>query len=166
MKERKRKMNIRFKALWLSASLALMGSLIAPAIADDWNKETKIEFSTQVQVPGKLLDAGKYVFKLADSDSDRNIVEIFAEDASGAQKLVTTVMVIPAYRRATPDEPIVKFEERSSGSPEAIRTWFYPGDNTGWQFVYPKGETSETSATMTPASTMVATTAAPSLPPA
>ena len=165
-------MNIRLKALWLSAALAFMASIIAPAIADEWNKETKIEFSTPVQVPGKLLDAGKYVFKLADSDSDRNIVQIFSEDASGAQQLVTTVLAIPATRTVTPDAPIVQFEERPSGSPEAIHTWFYPGDNTGWQFVYRKGETLDTSANMTPASATVAapasvaTSAAPSLPPA
>ena len=159
-------MNIRFNALWLSASLALMGSLIAPAIADEWNKETKIEFSMPVEVPGKVLDAGKYVFKLADSESDRNIVQIFSEDASGDQKLVTTVLAIPAYRTATPDDSIIKFEERSSGSPEAIHSWFYPGDNTGWEFVYPKRQTLETSANMTPASAAVATSAAPSLPPA
>src|SRR5579864_3513078 len=127
MKERKQ-MNIRFNALWLSASLALMGSMIAPAIADEWNKETKIEFSAPVEVPGKVLDAGKYVFKLADSESDRNIVQIFSEDASGDQKLVTTVLAIPAYRTATPDEPIIKFQERGSGSPEAVQSWFYPGD--------------------------------------
>src|SRR5216684_9282606 len=150
MKGRK-KMNIRFKALWLSASLALMGSLIAPAIADEWNKETKIEFSAPVQVPGKLLDAGKYVFRLADSESDRNIVQIFSEDASGDQKLVTTVLAIPAYRTATPDKPIITFEERSSGSPEAIQKWFYPGDNTGWEFVYSKSEPVESGANMTPA---------------
>jgi hypothetical protein len=78
LKEREEeKMNIRLNALWLSASLALMGSLIAPANANEWNKETKIEFSTPVEVPGRVLDAGKYVFKLADNDSDRNIVEIF-----------------------------------------------------------------------------------------
>src|SRR6266481_866397 len=124
MKERKKKMNIKFNALWLGASLALMGSLIAPAIADEWNKETKIEFSAPVQVPGKLLDAGKYVFKLLDSDSDRNIVQIFSEDASGDQKLVTPVLAIPAYRTTTPDETIVQLEERPSGSPEAIHTWF------------------------------------------
>jgi hypothetical protein len=165
-------MNIRFSALWLSASLALMGSMVAPAIADEWNKETKLEFSEPVQVPGKLLEAGKYVFRLADSESDRNIVQIFSEDASGDQKFVTTVLAIPAYRTATPDKPIVKFEERSSGSPEAIQKWFYPGDNTGWEFVYPKEQSQETSANMTPASTAVAapnsvnTTAAPSLPPA
>ena len=163
-------MNIRFNAFWLSASLALIGSMIAPAFADEWNKETKFEFSAPVQVPGKVLDAGKYVFKLADSESDRHIVEIFSEDANGAQQLVTTVLAIPAYRLAPPDKPVVQFEERSSGSPEAIHTWFYPGDNAGWGFVYPKGEP-ETSANMTPASTTEAAptpveTAAPSLPPA
>jgi hypothetical protein len=171
MKEKRREMNIRFNAFWLSASLALIGSMIAPAFADEWNKETKFEFSAPVQVPGKVLDAGKYVFKLADSESDRHIVEIFSEDASGAQQLVTTVLAIPAYRLAPPDKPVVQFEERSSGSPEAIHTWFYPGDNAGWGFVYPKGEPLETSANMTPASTTEAATApvetaAPSLPPA
>jgi hypothetical protein len=164
-------MNIRFKSLWLSASLALMGSMIAPAIADEWNKETKIEFSAPVQVPGKLLEAGKYVFKLADSESDRNIVEIFSEDANGAQKLVTTVLAIPAYRTATPDAPIVQFEERPAGGPEMIHSWFYPGDNAGWAFVYPKEQSPEASASVTPAAVTVAApasaaTAAPSLPPA
>jgi hypothetical protein len=165
-------MNIKFNALWLSASLALMSSMIAPAFADEWNKETKFEFSAPVQVPGKVLEAGKYVFKLADSDSDRNIVQIFSEDANGDQKLVTTVLAIPAYRTTAPDEPIVQFEERPSGSPEAIHTWFYPGDNTGWGFVYHKGQSMETSANMTPALTTAsapasaAATDSPSLPPA
>ena len=81
-------MNIRFKVLWLSASLALMSSMIAPAVADEWNKETKLEFSAPVEVPGKVLAAGKYVFRLLDSESDRNIVEIFSEDSNGNQKLV------------------------------------------------------------------------------
>src|SRR3984893_9409154 len=99
-------MNIRFKAMWLSASLALMGSMIAPAIADEWNKETQLEFSGPVEVPGKVLAAGKYVFKLADSESDRNIVQIFSEDANGGQKLVTTTIAIPDYRQETPEKTI------------------------------------------------------------
>jgi hypothetical protein len=170
-RKEEKKMYIRFNTLWLGASLALMSSMIAPAIADEWNKETKIEFNGPVQVPGKVLEAGKYVFKLLDSDSDRNIVEIFSEDSSGNQKLVTTVLAIPTYRTKTPDEPIVRFEERPAGSPEAVHTWFYPGDNTGWEFVYRKGETLQTSANMTPASSSVAapasvaTTTSPSLPP-
>src|ERR1700730_10602553 len=114
-------MNIRFKVLWLSASLALTSSMIAPAIADEWNKETKLEFSAPVEVPGKVLAAGKYVFRLLDSESDRNVVEIFSEDGNGNQKLVATILAVPDYREETPDKPIVNFEERASGSPEAIR---------------------------------------------
>ena len=159
-------MNIRFKALWLGASLALVGSMVAPAIADEWNKETKLEFSKPVQVPGKVLEAGKYVFKLADSDSDRNIVQIYSEDASSDQKFVTTILAIPAYRVVTPDQPIVQFEEGAAGSPEAIHSWFYPGDNAGWGFVYPKGQSLGASANTAPTPAPVTTAAAPSLPPA
>ena len=46
---------------------------------------------------------------------------------------------------------IVQFEERKSGSPEAIHSWFYPGENTGWQFIYPKEETLTSMNTTAPA---------------
>jgi hypothetical protein len=154
-------MNIIFKAVWLSASLALMSSLIAPAFADEWNKETKLEFSAPVEVPGKVLTPGKYVFKLLDSESDRNIVEIFSEDANGNQSLVTTILAIPDYREETPDKPIIQFEERTKGSPEAIHSWFYPGENTGWEFVYPKTERLTSSNTTPAAAPAPAAAAAP-----
>ena len=112
-------MKIRFNTLYFGAALTLMGATITPMRADEWNKETKMEFSEPVEVPGKVLAAGKYVFKIADSESDRNVVEIFSEDANGNQKLVTTILAIPEYREETPDKPVVQFEERSSGSPES-----------------------------------------------
>ena len=104
-----------------------------------------------MEVPGKVLTPGKYVFKIADSESDRNIVQIYSEDANGVQKLVTTTMAIPDYREETPEKTIIQFEERPSGSPEAIHSWFYPGENTGWEFVYPKGERSKMSSNTMPA---------------
>ena len=149
-------MKIRFDTLCLSVAMALMGGMVTPTMADEWNKETKLEFSAPVEVPGKVLTAGKYVFKIADSESDRNIVQIFSEDANGNQKLVATIPAIPDYRENTPDKPIVHFEERASGSPEAIHSWYYPGDNFGWEFVYPKGErlvSSNKTATAAPAPT-------------
>ncbi len=33
---------------------------------------------------------------------------------------------------------MIKFAERPVGTPEAIKAWFYPGDNFGHEFVYPK----------------------------
>src|SRR5438270_2686134 len=133
-------MKIKFGTLYLGAFLALMGATIEPLRADEWNKETKLEFSAPVEVPGKVLAAGKYVFKIADSESSRDVVEIFSEGASGRQNLVATILAVPIERETTPDKPVIQFEERRSGSPEAIHSWFYPGENTGWEFIYPKSE--------------------------
>ena len=41
------------------------------------------------------------------------------------------------YRMETPDKAILQFEERPSGQPEALKSWFYPGYNSGVEFVYP-----------------------------
>jgi LPXTG-motif cell wall-anchored protein len=158
------KMNIRLNALWLGGFLAVSSFLAQPVRADEWNKRTEFEFSAPVEIPGKVLAPGKYVFELEDSDSDRNIVQVFSKDSAGNETLVATTIAIPDYTSDTPDKPIVHFEERQPESPEAIHSWFYPGDNTGWEFVYSKGETPEATATTTPAPAPVAAAAAPSLP--
>jgi hypothetical protein len=41
------------------------------------------------------------------------------------------------------DKTVMTFAERSAGSPQAIRAWFYPGDNSGQEFVYPKNRATE-----------------------
>ena len=133
-------MKIRMTKLWLGAVLGLMTAAIQPAIANEWDKETRIHINAPVQIPGKVLPPGTYVFKLLDSQSNRNIVEIYSEDANGNQTFVTTTFVVSAYRLDTPDKPLINLEERHTGTPEVIHTWFYPGNNTGWEFVYPKSE--------------------------
>jgi LPXTG-motif cell wall-anchored protein len=117
--------------------LALLFALAAPSsiFADEWNKATRLTFNDPVEVPGTVLPAGTYWFTLADSQSDRNIVQIWSADRT---HLVTTILAIPDYRQQTPDKTIINFDERPSGSPEAIHAWFYPGDNYGQEFVYPK----------------------------
>jgi hypothetical protein len=119
-------MNIRVNALCLGGFLALTFVLAQPVMADEWNKKMEFQFSGPVEIPGKTLAPGKYVFQLVDSDSDRNIVQVFSEDTNGKESLVATVMAIPDYMSETPDKPIVHFEERPSGTPEAIHSWFYP----------------------------------------
>jgi hypothetical protein len=116
-----------------------------PVLADEMNKRVEFQFSGSVEIPGKVLAPGKYVFELVNDASDRNIVQIFSEDSNGNDTLVENVLTIPDYISNTPDKPIVRFEERPAGSPEAIHSWFYPGDNTGWEFVYPQGQSSDSS---------------------
>jgi hypothetical protein len=154
-------MNIKLNALCLGSFLALTAFLAQPVMADEWNKKIEFQFSAPVQVPGKVLPAGKYVFQLVDSDSDRNTVQVFSEDSEGKESLAATIMAIPDYTTDTPDKPVIHFEERHSGTPEAIHSYFYPGENTGWEFVYPKGQTIEGSTNATPAPAPVATTPAP-----
>jgi hypothetical protein len=138
------------RSRFLLTCLALICFTITTALADEWNKEMVFQFTGPVEVPGKVLQPGKYVFVLADSQSDRNIVQIFSENNDGRREFIATIRAVPDYRLDTPDKPIVLFEERHSDSPEAISSWFYPGDNTGWHFVYPKSERLEV-ATNTPA---------------
>src|SRR5260370_17099190 len=88
---------------------------------------------------GIIFTPGKYVFELANDQSDGNIVQVFSEDSNGNLSLVERVLTIPDYISNTPDKPIVRFDDRPSLAPKAIHSWFYPGDNTGWEFVYPKG---------------------------
>jgi len=131
-------MNSKLKALCLSGSLALSFLLTNPLMADEMNKRMEFQFSAPVEIPGQVLAPGKYVFELANDSSNLNLVQIFSEDSNGKESLVATLETIPDYVSNTPDKPLIHFEERPSGSPEAIHSWFYPGENTGWEFVYPK----------------------------
>jgi hypothetical protein len=117
-------------------ALTLLGATLAPgARADEWNKKTVMTFSQPVEIPGQILPAGTYTFVLADSPADRHIVQIFNADGS---KIIATVLAINNYRLKPSGDSVVKFAERSGDNPEALKAWFYPGDNFGQEFVYPK----------------------------
>jgi len=158
-------MNNKRNAAFLGGLVALSFLMTKPVMADEWNKKTEFQFSAPVEIPGRVLMPGKYVFELADNPADRNIVQVFSEDSAGNESLVATVMAVPDYTSNTPEQPALHFEERHSGSPEAIHGWFYPGDNTGWEFVYPERHSSEASANTMPTPAPVTTAAAPILPP-
>ncbi len=117
--------------------LAVAAACSLPASADQWNKKTYLTFNEPVEIPGKVLPAGTYVFQLLNSNSDRDIVQIYNKDQN---QLDATILAIPDYRVKTPDKTIVRFEERASNTPEALKAWFYPGDNYGLQFVYPHSQ--------------------------
>jgi LPXTG cell wall anchor motif len=117
--------------------LSLFMALAAPSrmMADEWNEATKVTFSGPVEVPGRVLEAGTYWFVLGESDSNRNIVQIWDGDR---MRLITTILAIPDYRLQPNGNTVISFEERPPDQPEAIHAWFYPGQNFGQEFVYPK----------------------------
>lgn len=117
-------------------------TVVAPSAADAQNRNnrTTLTFSQPIEVPGRILPAGMYVFELADSLSDRHIVQISNADGS---ELITTILAINNYRLTATDKTVVTFNEVPRGAPEAIRAWFFPGNNYGQEFVYPKGRAEE-----------------------
>jgi LPXTG cell wall anchor motif len=134
----------RIKAVALIFCASLVALTFAPNVeAQTWNKRTIVKFSQQIEIPGvgqKYLPAGTYVFKLVDSVSNRDIVQIFNEDES---RVLATILTIANYRLKATDETVMTFRERPVGQPEAIRAWFYPGANWGQEFVYPKSRAVE-----------------------
>jgi hypothetical protein len=125
----------RIKAVILLGGLGFLAGMVPHAMADEWDQKTTFTFSGPVEIPGQVLPAGTYVFKLADSSSDRNVVQVYNKDET---HLYGTFLAIPDQRLRPADKPIITFDERPAGSPEAVKAWFYPGDDYGHEFVYPK----------------------------
>jgi hypothetical protein len=104
-------------------------------MADEHDQATKMTFNEPVEIPGQILAAGTYWFTLMDSQSNRNIVQIWNGDRS---ELIATVFAVSDYRLQPAGDTVVNFEERPADQPEAIQAWFYPGEDFGHEFVYPK----------------------------
>jgi hypothetical protein len=107
----------------------------ATATAQPADKRTYFTFSGPVAMPGVNLPAGKYLFRLGDPTSGRRIVQVMSADG---RKPIGLFFSIPAQRSDVAEKPEVRFIETPRGTPAAIRTWWYPGERTGYEFIYPK----------------------------
>jgi hypothetical protein len=122
------------RAIQISICAAVLcATFVTAARGDNWDKKTIVTFSDSIEIPGQVLPAGTYVFKLANSTSDRHIVQIWNGDET---QILATIQAIPNYRLDPPDRTLFDFDERPGDSPMALHSWFYPGDNTGQEFVY------------------------------
>jgi hypothetical protein len=127
----------------LACMTAAMVSISAAAGAQTGpaNQDTFFTFSQSVELPKTTLPAGTYFFQLMDSPSNRHIVKVMSQDRT---KLFATLMAIPFYSNDRPSEkPEVRFmetREAAAGTPgaNAIKIWFYPGNTTGHEFIYPR----------------------------
>jgi LPXTG-motif cell wall-anchored protein len=120
-------------------TIALVGVLgvVGTSLADDFDKKTDLTVHETIMVPGKTLPPGKYVMKLLNATGNRHVVQIFNEDQT---ELQTTILAIPNYQVERKSDTVLTFWETPAGLPRALRAWFYPGDNFGQEFAYPKEE--------------------------
>lgn len=127
-------MKINKLALLIAFAIASVLFLEVAARADEANQSIKLTFSQAIEIPGQILPAGSYVFKLADRN-DLNVVHIF--NAEGT-RLYATLQTITAEREEPTGDTVLVLAEQPQGKPETLVKWFYPGDPTGHELVYSK----------------------------
>lgn len=119
------------KRISMVAACFAMLFLATGAKANEWDMRTTITFSQAVELPGIVLPAGTYVFKLANIPGRPDVVQVFNADEN---RLMTTIIGLPDLRTKATAKPYIGLEERPAGTPTAILEWFYPGDVTGVAF--------------------------------
>lgn len=103
--------------------------------ADESNKRTILTVSQTVQIGDATLQPGRYVVKLLDSQSERHVVQIFNGDQT---HIIDTVIAVPIQRVTPRGHTTFTYYETPAGSAHALRTWYYPGDSVGQEFLEPK----------------------------
>jgi hypothetical protein len=88
--------------------------------------------SEPVRIAGTVLQPGTYWFKLEDVATPRYIVVIRDQDKT---HVVAKINAIASYRPKPDDHTTFDYWDTASGKTLALRTWFYPGDVIGFEFV-------------------------------
>src|SRR3984893_19429586 len=114
---------------WLTLSQA--------SSAQTFDERVFFTFSGPVELPSVALASGKYIFRLGNPETSRNVIQVLSADGKMAYGNFFTRYV----ERPTPaPTPEVRLMESAPGAPPAIRTIWYPGQRMGRELVYPKDE--------------------------
>jgi hypothetical protein len=116
-----------------SAAMALILVGASASSAQLADRRAYFTFNTPVEVPGVALPPGKYLFRVANPEG--TIVQVLSADGT---KVFSTAFSIPAIRPAPAEVPEVRLIEAPAGVPPAVKTWWYPGESTGREFIYPR----------------------------
>jgi hypothetical protein len=117
---------------------AVFAALAVPAHAQPLDSRTEFTFNNPVEMPGVTLPPGTYVFRFVDATTSRKVMQVQAKDASN--KTYGLFMTINAQRPRASEEAELRFLETPAGKPAAVKTWWYPGQTTGREFIYPRSQ--------------------------
>jgi hypothetical protein len=120
--------------LRLSVCAALLAALPPrPAGADDMNRLTYFTFSAAVQLPGMTLEPGTYEFLLVNPESGGSAMRVASRDGKVSKLFLVSRS---SLLDEAPNDPIVVLRETPAGVTPALQAWFYPGQETGFEFIY------------------------------
>jgi hypothetical protein len=117
-------------------TLAVLTLSIAGRVeAQPADYRTYFTFSAPVTLPGVTLPAGKYIFRLADPDSSRKVINVLSGDGKRSLAMLHT---IPNQAMKAPKDAEIRFMETSAQVPPPVKTWWYAGKAIGYEFIYPR----------------------------
>src|SRR5262245_34540114 len=118
----------------LLVSLSLAGDVRAQSQVFD--HRAFFTFSGPVRLPSTVLPAGKYLFRLPDSATADQVVEVLSPNG---KTLYGLFMTVPIRRlKGAQSTPQIQFIETHSDAPPAIRAYWMPDEVTGREFIYPR----------------------------
>jgi len=120
--------------LGLTLGVTLFASAAQAQPAD---KRTYFTFSGPIALPGTTLPAGRYVFRIVDTETSRKVIQVLSDDEKKPYAMMNT---IPDQRRDPAKDATVSFYETPAGAPAAVKSWWYPGESIGYQFIYPRAQ--------------------------
>jgi sortase A len=108
---------------------------VASAQSVPEDKRVFFTFSGAVAVPGVTLPAGQYLFRLPTTiaSGERHVMQVLSADGRNSYAMF---FGISANRTDYPTKPEVRFMETAAGMPPAVKTWSYPGDKAGYEFLF------------------------------
>lgn len=124
------------KTFRATLGLSLGAMLFATtAQAQPEDKRTIFTFSAPIALPGVTLPAGKYVFRIVDTTTSRKVIQVLSD---ADKKPVAMMHSITDTRREPAKDATVSFYETPRGTAAAVKSWWYPGERDGYQFIYPR----------------------------
>lgn len=142
-----------FRTFLFCAPLVVALCLVAQAQSDGWLRKSVVELSSRVEVPGAVLDPGRYVFRLMDVDDHRKLMQILDYE----QKHVFAVFAaVPDHRLRPESGESITFFDFGNAKPPVLRTWYWdtdmdgyhPQELNGYEFVYPTARALELAKTV------------------
>jgi hypothetical protein len=119
-------------------SLGVVFSLVLLALPAFAQNETvmNVNVKTPVAVPGRILAPGKYLFRLVDTSSLPNEVQITKADGTPVVGFITVFDSIREHHGAT----AIKTSKPDRAGVVRITSWYFPGQRYGYRFVYSKSQ--------------------------
>jgi hypothetical protein len=117
--------------------LVAMWIATTPQVQAQDDLPLRITFSQAVQIPGRILPAGTYIFqrRMEGFAADENLIQISNSDGT---RIITFVQTLPATRKNVSEPTEFTFARSPEGQPPALVAWSFPGSLGGHQLLYPK----------------------------